>query len=194
MRKKYLKEKLARVIDERDKLKEKMLDMSEDWRIEVANLRNDINRISRASKIEIANWREIAQFMNSDNVDERNLGYSLYDAQMRDDDYYMLSEKSRERTLSNHLRILYCFNNKKEVCGTCIACRSADEIEVLQQAVDNVIEQIERDHTPMWASKQAKEKNKKPFGCEHCSPQESGWPCTYRAMLDELRAVRGRYE
>ena len=128
MRKAYLKEQLFRVIDERDKLREKILDISEDWRAEVATLRHEINRISRESKVEINNWRKIAQLIDSDNVDDRNLGYSLYDAKMKVDDIDMTND------IVKRLRHMAPFR-----CGeTCPMCDGAEEIERLRAELENV--------------------------------------------------------
>ena len=135
---KYLKEKLARIVNERDKLREKIFNISEEWRTEVADLRYELNRVSRTAETEVANWREIAGLMNSDNVDERNLGYELYDAEMK------MGAKRNPDDIVERLRDV-------GFCGVKTQHEAADEIERLREMIDTFYslaqqfhEQVER--------------------------------------------------
>ena len=120
---KYLKEKLARITNERDKLREKILNMSEEWRTEVADLHYELNRVSRTAETKVDNWREIAGLINSDNVDERNLGYELYDAEMK------MGDKHTSGDIVERLRDV-------GFCGVKTQQEAADEIERLREMVD----------------------------------------------------------
>jgi ABC-type nitrate/sulfonate/bicarbonate transport system substrate-binding protein len=65
-----------------------------------------------------------------------------------------------------------------------------DEIVRLRAAIDAFITEVDDDHTPEWASEQAKANGKEPWCCDWCGPQDGGWPCVHRMALDELKEAR----
>lgn len=67
---------------------------------------------------------------------------------------------------------------------------AADKIELLLSSIDNLLEDIDADHQPEWASEEARLAGKDPWCCVTCGPADGSWPCVHRMALNELKAVR----
>lgn len=67
---------------------------------------------------------------------------------------------------------------------------AANTIDLLYLAIDNLLEDIDTDHQPEWASEEDRRAGKDPWCCRTCGPADGGWPCTHRMALNELKAVR----
>ena len=67
---------------------------------------------------------------------------------------------------------------------------AADEIERLRAGIDALLREIDGDHRPEWYSFEEQWSGKEPWRCELCGLFESGWPCVYRVVLDELKEAR----
>lgn len=83
-----------------------------------------------------------------------------------------LPDGSKDLTLAQRLRMIYCSKDELEPCKCCLACRAADQIECLEELTDDLASHL------------------KTYMC-HCGLSKC--KCDYDYVMDSYRAVRGKW-
>jgi hypothetical protein len=83
-----------------------------------------------------------------------------------------LPDGSKDFTLAQRLRMIYCSKDELEPCKCCLACRAADQIECLEELTDDLAGHL------------------KTYMC-HCGLSKC--KCNYDYVMDSYRAVRGKW-
>lgn len=138
-------ETLLQENDELFLLYRKEVDENDALRAKIKNFLEADNHFSGG--IPINDWRQV------------NQNYLVAKKELQDSitlgDEYMLPDKSREMTLAQQLRVLYCTNDDLEPCGTCLTCRAAERIESLESTGDDIVSAIQnhyltQEHLEAW--------------------------------------------
>lgn len=59
----------------------------------------------------------------------------------------------------------------------------------LEGLIEGAVAELDAEHYPQWANPGDRAEGRKPLGCVICWPRDGSWPCSSRAVADDLRRI-----